>query len=329
MSNVMKVSAIAAGLVLALAAAAAGEDLADAIRRGDWPAAIALAERDARANPASARHAYNLACVYSRAGHPDAAVKALGRAADLGFPFTSTMLRDGDLDPIRAHPGFLEVAARIRANNAAALEKFKAKADAKAKVLVFPPAKADRSRALPAVVALHGRGDTAEAFARPWRRVADELGAVLVVPEGLNPAGEGFDWGVVEQGAYLVRRAIETAGKQARIDPSRVVLAGFSNGASQAFIMGLQDPGSYAGILPIAGFYDERVAPVPAGARLPRFAILNGERDEEADNNRRAAAELRAAGAKVELTIYPGLGHAFPPGHEAELRRALRFLLAR
>jgi predicted esterase len=309
--------------------AAAQSDLAGAIGKGDWPAAIAIAERDQRANPKSARHAYNLACVYSRAGHGDAAVAALDRAAELGFAFTSTLLRDEDLDPVRAHPRFDEVLAHVRANNAAALEKFKVAADAKAKVLVFPPAKADASRALPAVVALHGRGDTAEAFARPWKRVADELGVVLVVPQGLNPAGDGFDWGVVEQGAYLVQRAIEKAGKQARIDPSRVVLAGFSNGASQAFIMGLQDPAAYAGILPIAGFYDERVAPVRAGTRLPRFAILNGERDEEAANNRRAAAALRAAGAKVELTIYPGLGHAFPPRHEAELRRALQFLLAR
>jgi acetyl esterase/lipase len=91
--------------------------------------------------------------------------------------------------------------------------------------------------------------------------------------------------------------------------------------------MGLQDPGSYAGILPIAGFYDERVAPVPAGKRLPRFAILNGELDEEAANNRRAASALRKAGAAVKLEIYPRLGHAFPPGHETELRAALRFLL--
>jgi phospholipase/carboxylesterase len=319
---------LGAAVCLLVAALAAADDLAGAVKRRDWPAAIALAERDARANPGSARHAYNLACVYSRAGHSDAAVAALERAAELGFAFTSTLLRDEDLDPIRTHLRFPSVEARVRANNAAALEKFKRVADARAKVLVFPPAKADPARALPVVVALHGRGDTAEAFAHPWRRVADELGAVLVVPEGLNPAGDGFDWGVVEQGAYLVQRAIDKARARAKIDPARVVLAGFSNGASQAFIMGLQDPDSYAGILPIAGFYDERVAPVRPGTRLPRFAILNGERDEEAGNNRKAAAALRAAGAKVEITIYPGLGHAFPPDHEAELRRALKFLLA-
>jgi phospholipase/carboxylesterase len=326
---VKTITGAATALMAVLAVSAAAQsDLARAIDKKDWPAAVALAERDARANPASPRHAYNLACVYARAGQGDAAVAALGKAADLGFAFTSTMLRDEDLDAVRSHPGFAAVLARVRENNAKALAAFKANAEPRAKVLVFPPPKADPARPAPVIVALHGTGDTADGFAPAWRRVAADLGAVLVVPEGLNPAGNGFDWGVVEQGAHLVRRSIEVARKQAAIDPSRVVLAGFSNGASQAFIMGMQDPESYAGILPIAGFYDERVAPVPLGKRLPRFAILNGELDEEAGNNRKAAAALRAAGGKVKLEIYPRLGHAFPPDHETELRSALRFLLA-
>jgi predicted esterase len=320
----------AAALLVALAVPAAAQpELAGALERKDWPRAVALAEDAARANPASARHAYNLACVYSRAGQGDAAVAALEKAAGLGFAFTATLLRDPDLDPVRAHPRFPEVEARVRANNARALEAFKAVAAERAKVLVFPPPKPDAARPAPAIVVLHGSGDTAAAFARPWRRVAADLGAVLVVPEGLNPAGSGYDWGVVEQGSHLVHRAIGKARAEAAIDPSRIVLAGFSNGASQAFVMGLREPESFAGILPIAGFYDERVAPVPSGKRLPRFAILNGERDEEAANNRRAAAALRAAGAKVKLEIYPGVGHAFPPDHEEELRRAVRFLLRR
>ena len=286
----------------------------------------AAASAQTVAPPANARDAYNLACVHALAGKKDEAVAALGRAADLGFAYTSTMLRDPDLDPIRNHPGFPAVVARIKANNAAALEKFKVRA-ADATVLVFPPAKRKSGQPAPVIVALHGTGGTAEGFAPLWRRVASDLGAVLVVPQGLNPAGPGFDWGVVEQGSHLVLRAIEKARAVAEIDDARIVVAGFSNGASQAFIQSLQDPDRFAGVLSVSGFYDERVAPVPSGRRLPRFAILNGERDEEAVNNRHAAEVLRAAGGKVKLEIYPGLGHSFPPDHERELRDALEFLL--
>ena len=288
--------------------------------------AAAVAVLSLLAGTESARDAYNLACVQARAGEKDAAVASLGRAADLGFAFTATMLRDEDLDPIRDHPAFPGVVARIKANNARALERFKVSAEG-AKVLVFKPAKGDPRKPAPLIVALHGSGGTADAFAPVWRGVASDLGAVLAVPQGLNPAGPGFDWGVVEQGSHLVRRAIEKARAEAAIDESSIVLAGFSNGASQAFIQGLQDPDRFAGILSVSGFYDERVAPVPSGRRLPRFAILNGERDEEAANNRRGAAALRAAGGKVKLSIYPGLGHAFPPHRDRELRSALEFLL--
>jgi predicted esterase len=284
---------------------------------------VLLAAPDAR--PEDARAAYNRACVQALAGEKDKAVASLGRAAELGFAFTATMLRDPDLDPIRAHPGFPAVVARIRENNARALEKFKVAAEG-AKVLVFLPAHGETRRPAPLIVALHGSGGTADDFAPVWREVASDLGAVLAVPQGLNRAGQGYDWGVVEQGSHLVLRAIEKARAEAAIDDSRIVLAGFSNGASQAFIQGLQDPGRFAGILSVSGFYDERVAPVPAGRRLPRFAILNGERDEEAANNRKGAAALRAAGGQVKLEIYPG-GHTFPPDRDRALRSALRFLL--
>ena len=107
------------------------------------------------------------------------------------------------------------------------------------------------------------------------------------------------------------------------------MLAGFSNGASQAFILGLHQPERFAGIVSISGFYDERVAPVPAGRRLPRFAILIGQKDRDAANNRQGAAALEAAGGEVLLRIYSGLGHAFPPRHEQELEAALAFALGR
>jgi phospholipase/carboxylesterase len=327
----MRLAAAVAFLLLAAAGVpqsggpAGTSPLAEAIRRKDWAAAVALAKADAAARPNSPGAFYNLACMQAQAGQKDEAVASLGRSAELGFAFTATLLRDEDLDPIRSHPGFPAVLERVKANNARALEAFKVTAQ-NAKVLVFKPAKPAAGPA-PLIVALHGTGGTADEFAPVWQRLASDLGAVLAVPQGMNPSGAGFDFGVVEQGTWLVLRAIEKARAEAAIDDRRIVLAGFSNGASTAFIMALRDPERFAGVLSVSGFYDERVAPVPAGRRLPRFAILNGERDEEAGNNRRAAKALRDAGGKVKLEIYPNLGHAFPPDRDAELRAALRFLL--
>ena len=50
------------------------------------------------------------------------------------------MLRDPDLDAIRDHPEFSGVVARIKANNARVLEKFKLTSDTR-----FPPTDARRA----------------------------------------------------------------------------------------------------------------------------------------------------------------------------------------
>jgi len=330
-SRVMQKLRLATRALLAIVLAAPiarGDALTDALARKDYRAAAVLLERAVAAQPERSGAAYNLACVYASLGQREKAVNALEIAAARGFFFTATLLRDPDLDPLRDLPGYAAALAKIRANNAAQLATFRAKAEPAARVLVFPPAGLDPKKPAPLVVALHGSGGTAESFAPVFRDAASRLGAVLAVPEGLNPSGRGFDWGVVEQGTHLVLRAIEKAKERYAIDPERVVLAGFSNGASQAFLLALQRPELFRGVVPIAGFYEERVAPVPSGApRLPRFAILNGALDEAADNNRAGARALEARGGAVRLRLYPGVGHALPPDREKELVAALKFAL--
>ncbi len=299
-------------------------DLETALRAGDWDAARAILAKQVAAEPGKFGAAYNLACVEARAGRVGEAVAALRLAAERGFPFVATLLRDEDLDRLRSHPGYAAVLERVKENNARALEAFRPRA-AKAKVILKPPP--DRSRPAPLIVALHPSGGTAATFAPLFVDVAKELGAGLAVPEGLNPSGGGFDWGVLEQGTLLVERAVERAMDAYAIDPKRVILAGYSNGASTALVMALRRPEAYAGVLSIGGFYEERVSPVPSGKALPRFALLVGQHDDAAVSNRRAAAALAAGGGAVRLRVYDGLGHALPPDPRGEIRAALRYLL--
>ncbi len=154
---------------------------------------------------------------------------------------------------------------------------------------------------------------------------------MLVVPQGLGDVrGAGYHWGKVEEGEYLLLRAIRKAKEDYRIDDKRVVLTGFSQGGSLTFDVALRHPQVVTGAIPVAGSFDERIAPLPEGPRegLPRFCIINGALDKQADNNRLAAKKLEAAGAAVEIKIYHGIGHAFPPNRHAELRTALEFVLS-
>ncbi|MEO7793467.1 MAG: alpha/beta hydrolase-fold protein [Thermoanaerobaculia bacterium] len=306
-------------------------DLARAAGRKEWDAAVAVARQLAAARPGSAPDAYNLACMLARAGKGEEAVAALMQSAELGFAFTSTLLRDEDLDPVREHAGYASALDRIRGNNSAELEVAKPRL-AKAPLLTFAPKTTPQRTAtgpLPLIVALHGYGGTPEPIAELYRASASRLGAILVVPRGQETVGRGFGWGIVEQAEYLVLQAIDRAAAERPVGP--VVLTGFSQGAGVALTMARRYPGKFAGVVAVAGWFEERLAPVPLRVLtpFPRFAFLNGELDEAAANNRRSAKQLDKAGAAVRVRIYPGLGHEFPPVEERdrELEQALRFAL--
>lgn len=305
-------------------------ELARAAGKQDWAAAVDAARQLSAARPASAADAYNLACMLARAGRGDEAVATLSLSAELGFAFTSTLLRDEDLDAIRGRDGFAAALERVRRNNAAKLEAARPRLD-RAPLLTFAPkrGKSDSPPAapLPLIVALHGYGGAPEPLAEIYRPSAARLGAMLVVPRGQEAVGRGFGWGVVEQAEYLVLQAIERTAAERPVGP--VVLSGFSQGAGVALTLAARHPERFAGVVAVAGFFEERLAPLPelVAPGFPRFCFLNGERDEAAANNRRAAQLLERSGAATRLRIYPGLGHEFPPAEERdrELDLALRF----
>jgi predicted esterase len=59
--------------------------------------------------------------------------------------------------------------------------------------------------------------------------------------------------------------------------------------------------------------------------RLPPLFLMAGGEEPAAAANRLAAKALERDGFRVKLTIYPGVGHSFPPTWEGELRRALNY----
>ena len=317
-----------------VAPAELSSELVRAAREENWEAAVETARQLSAARPGSAPDVYNLACMLSRSGRREEAVAALALSAELGFAFTSTLLRDEDLDAIREQAGFAAAVERVRRNNAAELELAKPRL-ASAPLLTFAPKRATKERAatapLPLVVVLHGYGGTPEPIAEVYRASAARLGAILVVPRGQEKVGPGFGWGVVEQAEYLVLQAIERTASKRAVGP--IVLSGFSQGAGIALTLAARRPERFAGVVAVAGFFEERLAPLPSRASdvFPRFFFLNGEYDEAAANNRRAAQLLEGAGASVRVRIYPGVGHDFPPREERdrELDLALRFVLGR
>ncbi|WP_243295204.1 alpha/beta hydrolase family esterase [Geothrix mesophila] len=136
------------------------------------------------------------------------------------------------------------------------------------RVLVHdPPAASDQE--LPLVLALHGTGGTARLMAAfsGLGRLADERGFRVAYPQALGEAGTedpglGAAWNVgpglgcpghteLDDVGFL-GAVVDRLNHRGIVDPRRVFVAGFSNGARMAYRLALEAPW-VAAIAPVAG----------------------------------------------------------------------------
>ena len=176
--------------------------------------------------------------------------------------------------------------------------------------LLHVPPGVDAGSTVPLVVALHGAGGDAEAGLGVLGGLADEHGLVV-----LAPASRGSTWDAVTGGsgadAALLDRALTRVFAAVPVDPGRVVVAGFSDGASYALGLGLANGDLFGRVVAFSpGF-------VPGSAREGRPAVFvsHGEADDVLPverTSRRIVPALRDDGYDVTYREFPG-GHAVPP----------------
>ncbi|MCB9849952.1 MAG: dienelactone hydrolase family protein [Phycisphaerales bacterium] len=341
--------AVILGLVIAVATLAANRADAGINRRAmkiaffteksntayaekDWPTAIKYAKYVLQLAPYDTVTYYNLACCEALAGHTDAAFDALTRSIELGWDDPDHLNSDSDLESLRKDRRW---AAMVKQAEACKGEMFVLKAADD--VPTTPPAAPS-----PLIVVLHGFGGNAHAFAANWIGVMQAEHAVLVAPRGPTPAGNearlAYAWSAPGMPQNLdfggasaaVDAAIAAAREKYTIDDSKIVIAGFSQGASMALKLLARDPNKYAGAITMAASYDtaDNASWTTDAKNKPRVALIVGENDRTVEDNTALRDALKQAGYPVELDEVPGAGHEVPPDHEKRLERALKFIFA-
>ena len=114
----------------------------------------------------------------------------------------------------------------------------------------------------PSVLLLHGAGASGAAMMR-MREVVDTItgrGYAVIAPDGLGRAGRnGGFWSFRpddterRNDAAFLAQVVDDAVSRHGIDPERVILAGFSNGAFLTTAIACRTPGAFAAYAPIAG----------------------------------------------------------------------------
>jgi phospholipase/carboxylesterase len=172
------------------------------------------------------------------------------------------------------------------------------------------PAGLDPAKPAPLIVALHGAGGIATQMLDLLAIQAERQGMIVLAPES-----RGSTWDVLTGGygpdVAFIDRALTKIFQLHPIDPSRVALSGFSDGASYALSLGVINGELFDHILAFSpGF----MAPTST-ADTPRIFISHGVHDEVLPIDpcsRRIVPALRQAGYDVEYHEFDG-GHVVPP----------------
>jgi predicted esterase len=294
----------------------------------DYEAALAVADEAEERFPERVhRTSYWRAFLLCRLDRPDAALAELRRSLARGTWFAPSSLRDDpDLAPLRGRGEFDEVVAECERRRDAA------RAEARPKLLVVRPAVPSASESPPLLVALHGRTENAADAARRWR-AASLAGALVALPQsGLQEGPDAFAWDDPVRARAELAHAVERVRAEHHFHPGRVVVAGFSQGASIAVCEALSADGvGVHGLLAVAPTFGRVGMPpltdLPKPAAVPRAILVAGEQDVRAEDARRLASMLERAGGRVLLDVLPGVGHEFPPDWDDRLPAALSFLL--
>lgn len=175
-------------------------------------------------------------------------------------------------------------------------------------LLYVPSAyRADKPMAL--VLALHGATQAAATCMRMFTAQAEESGFLL-----LAPSSDGISWDAI-RGAFgadvtHIDKALEETFRNCRVDPHRLAVLGFSDGASYAVSLGRINGDLFTHVIAYSsGFI---IPGVPHGK--PQFFVSHGTRDEILPIDRCGrvvVARLREEGYSVRFEEFDG-GHTVP-----------------
>lgn len=175
--------------------------------------------------------------------------------------------------------------------------------------LLYVPSSYRPDRPAPIAVMLHGAGGNARHGLAPLLDLADSVGLILLAPDSRRQTWDVL-FGQFGPDIAFIDRALEQTFRAYFVDPSRVAVGGFSDGASYALSVGITNGELFTHVIAFSpGF----MAPA-AQKGQPRLFISHGTRDEVlpiAACSRKIVPEVQRAGYDVLYREFNGT-HTVP-----------------
>ena len=184
--------------------------------------------------------------------------------------------------------------------------------------LLYVPESSAKFDKAPLVISLHGATRSSDRGIEVLRAQADEFGFLL-----LAPASSRNTWDIINGAggldAKFINRAMARVYEMRSVNPARVALAGFSDGASASLSLGLGNGDLFAAVF---GFSPGFVVDLDRFGKPPVF-ISHGTLDNVLpidECSRRIVPQLRQAGYQVTYREFEGK-HTLPPDIATEAMR--------
>ena len=156
---------------------------------------------------------------------------------------------------------------------------------------------------------LHGAGNSSEGMTWTFP-LADEYGVIILAPDSRELTWDAVI-GEFGPDVRYIDGALAYTFRRSFVDPKRIAIGGFSDGASYALSLGMANGELFNYIMAFSpGFIAST-----NGAGMPRIFISHGKEDDVLSietTSRDMVPKLTAAGYDVKYQEFDG-GHAVPP----------------
>ncbi len=261
-------------------------------------------------------------CLLSVLGETHSALEVMRKSIAAGMWWSVAQLRaDSDLAALQGNPDFEHMLAVCQERHSAA------QAGAQPGLLVREPHGAGP---YPLLIALHGRSSSPEHDLARWETVLSS-GWLLAMPQSSQLGSpNSYVWDDEEKGMTEIAGHYQSLLEKYPLDPARVILGGFSQGAALAMLLTLDGRIPAHGFLPVSPggvmLEDLEALAKSASARRPRGYLIIGGHDFRYELLKSIHNTLTACEIPCLLEEHASMAHEFPPDFDRSLQRAFAFI---
>ena len=286
---------------------------------GKYAEALEAVEQNADRFPVHlARTTYWRMCLLSMNGRPNDMLALLRQSLDSGLWWAGEQFAvDTDFDSMRELPEFQQLVAESDRKCSEMQDQVQPD-----RALLVPD---DISGELPFVIALHGRNGDKDSNLEFWD-VARRRGWLVLSPQSRQALFDGaYCWDNGEKGLQDILYHVAQVTQAYRVDPSRVVIAGFSQGSGMAIFTALHGVANARGFIGIGTWWQD---PVDFAGKVSavRGYFVTGEKDHTLERAREIQNVLQDNNIRFTEEIHPDLAHAFPDDFDRAFDQAIDFI---